>query len=175
MGDDLSEKAVAFEVGERGFSHASPVSTQCKQAVKATPPAVVIRDGSVLLVRRANPPDAGLWGFPGGKIEFGEPLAAAAVRELFEETGVRADAGPIFTAVDALDRNSDVSVREHYVLVAALCRWREGEPIAGDDALEAGWHDITSLDNNLLVTSFGVTAVARQARALAAELYGTED
>ncbi|TWB09561.1 ADP-ribose pyrophosphatase YjhB (NUDIX family) [Rhizobium sp. ERR 1071] len=137
--------------------------------------AVVIRDGFVLLVRRANPPDAGLWGFPGGKIEFGEPLAQAAVRELFEETCVQADAGPIFTAVDAFDHNLYGSVREHYVLVATLCRWREGEPIAGDDALEAGWYDISSLDNDLLVTSFGVTAVARQARDLAAELYGTED
>ncbi|KAA3499349.1 NUDIX domain-containing protein [Rhizobium rhizogenes] len=121
--------------------------------------AVVIRERSVLLVRRANPPDAGLWGFPGGKIGAGELLAAAAVREVFEETGVRADAGPISTAVDAFDRNHDGTVREQYVLVAALCRWREGEPIAVDDALEAAWHDIASLDDDLLVTSFGVSRV----------------
>jgi len=46
MGDDLSGKAVAFEVGERGCSHASPVSTQCKQAVKATPPFTPIFQNS---------------------------------------------------------------------------------------------------------------------------------
>ncbi|WP_244627084.1 NUDIX domain-containing protein [Microvirga tunisiensis] len=42
--------------------------------------AVVIRNGWTLLVRRANPPDAGLWGFPGGKIEFGETVKDAADR-----------------------------------------------------------------------------------------------
>ena len=36
--------------------------------------AVVIHGDRALLVRRANPPDAGLWGFPGGKIEFGETV-----------------------------------------------------------------------------------------------------
>ncbi|WP_266064068.1 NUDIX hydrolase [Brucella intermedia] len=132
--------------------------------------AVVIRGRSVLLVRRANPPDAGLWGFPGGKIEFGESLAQAAVRELFEETGVQAETGPVITAVDAFDRDADGTVREQYVLVAVFCRWRTGEPIAGDDALEAAWHDLIALDENQLVTSFGVTAVARAAVTLAVGL-----
>ena len=54
--------------------------------------AIVIRDGEVLLVQRSNPPDTGRWGFPGGKIEFGERFEAAAVRGLQEETGVRASA-----------------------------------------------------------------------------------
>ncbi|MEN7538812.1 NUDIX domain-containing protein, partial [Aurantiacibacter flavus] len=48
--------------------------------------AVVLREGQVLLVRRANPPDAGRWGFPGGKIETGETIEQAAIRELYEET-----------------------------------------------------------------------------------------
>ena len=43
--------------------------------------AVVVQAGRILLVRRANPPDAGLWGFPGGKVEFGETIADAALRE----------------------------------------------------------------------------------------------
>ncbi len=54
--------------------------------------AVVVHDGQALLVRRANPPDAGLWGFPGGKIEFGETVKAAATRELLEETGIHGEA-----------------------------------------------------------------------------------
>nr|WP_205520603.1 NUDIX domain-containing protein [Propylenella binzhouense] len=49
--------------------------------------AAVFHEERILLVRRANPPDAGRWGFPGGKIEAGEPIETAAVRELFEETG----------------------------------------------------------------------------------------
>ncbi|MCG8693816.1 MAG: NUDIX domain-containing protein, partial [Minwuiales bacterium] len=39
--------------------------------------ALVVRENRILLVRRANPPDAGRWGFPGGKVEFGEPLLDA--------------------------------------------------------------------------------------------------
>ena len=35
---------------------------------------IVLRERDVLLVRRANPPDAGRWGFPGGKIEAGNRL-----------------------------------------------------------------------------------------------------
>ncbi|MFA5581293.1 MAG: NUDIX domain-containing protein, partial [Paracoccaceae bacterium] len=65
--------------------------------------AVVIRDGRALLVRRANTPDAGLWGFPGGKIEPGEPILVAAERELHEETGVQARARGVITALDAFE------------------------------------------------------------------------
>jgi 8-oxo-dGTP diphosphatase len=50
-------------------------------------------DGHVLLARRANESYAsGLWGLPGGHVEDGETLAAAAARELCEEVGVRVDA-----------------------------------------------------------------------------------
>lgn len=52
--------------------------------------AVVIRDAQGLLVRRANPPDAGLWGFPGGKIDRGETIDAAAVRGLYGDDALEA-------------------------------------------------------------------------------------
>ncbi|WP_181455530.1 NUDIX hydrolase, partial [Burkholderia multivorans] len=68
---------------------------------------VVLRDRDVLLVRRANPPDAGRWGFPGGKIEAGEPIADAVVRELAEETAVEVEAVDVFTALDAFGRDDD--------------------------------------------------------------------
>lgn len=101
--------------------------------------AVVVRAGAVLLVQRANPPDAGLWGFPGGKLELGEELLAAAERELFEETGVRATARRVITALDAHDRGADGALRHHFVLVAVQCDWRAGTPRAADDALDARW------------------------------------
>jgi ADP-ribose pyrophosphatase YjhB (NUDIX family) len=129
--------------------------------------AVVFRGRSVLLVRRANPPDATLWGFPGGKIEFGEPIEQAAVRELYEETGISADAGPVFTAVDVIDDTQGDNARAHYVLIAVLCHWRSGVPRAGDDALEAGWHDLDDLESAGLAMSFGVANVARQAFSIA--------
>jgi ADP-ribose pyrophosphatase YjhB (NUDIX family) len=46
-------------------------------------------DGQLLLTRRAINPARGKWTFPGGFVDWGEPVAAAAVREAWEETGLR--------------------------------------------------------------------------------------
>ena len=129
--------------------------------------SAVIRDGKILLVRRANPPDRGLWGFPGGKIDHGETIEAAAVRELKEETGIEASAVEVFTAVDVIVPGKDVRPQFHYVLIAVLCRWVDGEPVAGDDALEARWFDFGELDEEGLAMSLDVAKVADQARMLA--------
>lgn len=128
--------------------------------------ATVFRDGNVLLVRRANPPDVGKWGFPGGKVDLGECLKDAAIRELFEETGVRATAQRVFTAVDAFDHDENGVVRHHYVLVAVLCTWVSGEPIAGDDALEARWFPLNALEEEDLALSLDVAKVAWQGAAI---------
>jgi mutator protein MutT len=129
--------------------------------------AAVIRDGQVLLVRRANPPDQGRWAFPGGKIELGERIEDAAARELFEETGVTAEPLTVFDAVDVFDHDADGLLRRHYILVAVLCRWISGEPVAGDDASQARWAPLAELDAQALALSFGVADVARKAAALA--------
>jgi 8-oxo-dGTP diphosphatase len=50
----------------------------------------VVEGGRVLAARRSTPPTlAGLWEFPGGKVEAGEDLDAAAAREIAEELGCR--------------------------------------------------------------------------------------
>ncbi|WP_136068682.1 NUDIX hydrolase [Modicisalibacter radicis] len=132
--------------------------------------AAVIRHGQVLLVQRANPPDAGQWGFPGGKIEAGETISDAALRELLEETGVAAEALCVFTAVDAYERDESGGLCRHFILIAVLCRWTAGEPIAGDDALEARWVQLADLDGPDLALSLDVSGVARQAADLVREL-----
>lgn len=106
--------------------------------------AVVIRDGAVLLVRRSKPPDAGLWGFPGGHLELGETLFACATRELFEETGVRGAARAHLTNVEVIRTDAGGRIVRHFVLAAVMCDHLAGEPVAGDDALEAAW---TPLEN----------------------------
>ena len=106
---------------------------------------VVVHDANVLLVRRINPPDAGKWGYPGGWIDPGETMAQAAVRELFEETKVRAEARCVFNALDAFDYDQEGLLRRQFVMVAVLCAWVSGSPIAGDDATEAAWFPIASL------------------------------
>jgi 8-oxo-dGTP diphosphatase len=126
--------------------------------------AVVIHGDRTLLVRRANPPDAGLWGFPGGKIEFGETVKDAVIRELLEETGVRAEAQDIITTLDVLVRNSSGLMEKHYILIAVQCRWIAGEAVAGDDALEARWFDLSELDPATLAMSADVDVIARRAR-----------
>ncbi|MCI5112711.1 MAG: NUDIX hydrolase [Marivita sp.] len=132
--------------------------------------AVVVRDTQVLLVRRANPPDAGLWGFPGGRIDPGEPLFDAAIRELAEETGVSADPLRVITALDAFDHDGTGTLRRHFILVAVLCRWTAGDPIAADDALEARWIEITALKEGHLPLSRDVAELADHAAALMAEV-----
>lgn len=128
--------------------------------------AAVVRDHHVLLVRRANPPDAGRWGFPGGKIDQGETIEGAAIRELLEETGVRAAPLKVFTAVDVFDREDDGTLRRHFILVAVLCRWISGEPVAGDDALEARWFPLEDLNQPSLALSLDVAEVAAEAAEL---------
>lgn len=100
-------------------------------------------DGAFLLVRRANAPDAGLWGFPGGKIEAGENLLDAAERELEEETALRARGEKVLTALDSIHRDPKGGIEFHYIIVAVKCVLPEPagncEPQAGDDALEAAW------------------------------------
>jgi 8-oxo-dGTP diphosphatase len=106
--------------------------------------AVVARGGRLLLVRRSNRPDAGRWGFPGGKIEPGEATMAAALRELAEETGVRAEPAEVLTAVDVIRRDPSGALH-HYVLIAVLCRWLDGDGAAADDAEEVGWFTLEEL------------------------------
>lgn len=128
--------------------------------------AVLVRGDDVLLVRRRNPPNRGFWGYPGGRIEPGEPLADATLRELREETGVEADYLRAFAAVDAISTDPETGRLHHYVLTAGLCRWRSGEPVAADDALEAGWFPLAGLDRAPTPLLDRVAELAAEARAL---------
>ena len=63
--------------------------------------AVVEHDDHYLIgPRPAGVPLAGLWEFPGGKVEPGETAEQAAARECFEETGIAIDVGESYPAVD---------------------------------------------------------------------------
>ncbi|HEY0275807.1 MAG TPA: NUDIX hydrolase [Paenirhodobacter sp.] len=107
--------------------------------------AIVLRDGQVAMVQRRNPPDAGSWGFPGGKVEWGETIYAAAARELLEETTIEAAPAQILTSFDVITKDAVGAVAWHYHIAAILCRYRTGEPQAGDDAMAAEWVAVDDL------------------------------
>ena len=71
------------------------VCSQCRFVFYLNPKVVagtiLEQDGRILLTRRAIDPGRGLWTFPGGFVDFGESATDAAVRETFEETGLKID------------------------------------------------------------------------------------
>jgi 8-oxo-dGTP diphosphatase len=102
---------------------------------------VCLRGEEVLLIRRGKPPRMGEWSLPGGRIEFGERAADAALRELREETGVEAELLGLIDVVDGVfppDR--------HYVLIDFAARWLSGEPVPGDDAAEAAFYPLEAVE-----------------------------
>lgn len=101
---------------------------------------VCFRGADVLLVKRGQPPLEGRWSLPGGRIEWGERAADAALRELKEETGVAAEIIGLVDVVDALMTRGGAESETpwgHYVLIDYAARWISGAPHAGDDASDA--------------------------------------
>lgn len=107
---------------------------------------MVCQGGAVLLVRRGTPPFQDEWAVPGGRVDLGETLAAAAEREVREETGVTIRAGdPVYT-FEHIERYDDGAVKFHYVVVDLQGEYVAGEPQAGDDAREAAWVPFDAMD-----------------------------
>jgi len=100
--------------------------------------AVVVRGGRVLLSRR--PPGkhlAGLWEFPGGKVEDGETPEAALVREVREELGIEIDALRPYAFVH------HAYPEKRILMLAYRCEAR-GEPSRAE--LEWRWEPLAGLD-----------------------------
>ncbi|MEQ7155387.1 NUDIX hydrolase [Brevundimonas aurifodinae] len=94
---------------------------------------VCLRGDEVLLIRRGTPPRVGEWSLPGGRIEPGETVRDAALRELREETGIEARLIGLIDVVDGIFPEAG----RHYLLIDFMAEWTGGEPVAGDDAVEA--------------------------------------
>jgi mutator protein MutT len=130
----------------------------------STPPQVavggiVVSDGRLLMVKRANDPGAGLWTIPGGRVEAGESLTDAVAREVNEETGLDVTVGELAGLFE-------IPGEPHFVILDYLATpVTVDAPIAGDDAAEVKWvplGDVKDLECTPrfveLLTAWGVLA-----------------
>lgn len=126
--------------------------------------AIVVHDEHVLLAQRGKQPDAGLWGFPGGHVEWGETAMEAAARELYEETGVIAEPQRYLTNIDIVRFGADGIAEVHYLLAAVSCRYVGGTPVAADDVSDARWVAFADVAGNRLQMSERVPDLLALAR-----------
>jgi 8-oxo-dGTP diphosphatase len=108
--------------------------------------AAALRDqqGHYLLQRRpAGKQHAGLWEFPGGKLEAGETLARALIRELEEELGIFVE-GEDLTPLAFAERPSDGASPAIVILLYSAARWH-GDP-ASLEGGEIGWFSLADAE-----------------------------
>ena len=102
--------------------------------------AVTIADDRLLMVRRGRGPAQGRWSIPGGRVELGETLAEAVVRELREETGLDG------VWVEFLGWVERIGDDHHFVILDfSVVALEDGPLVAGDDAAEATWVPLQNL------------------------------
>jgi mutator protein MutT len=96
--------------------------------------AIAVDADQILLIRRGQAPARGYWSVPGGRVEAGETLAEAVVRELLEETGLEAVCGSLVGWTERIGSGYHFVILDFWVTIMT-----SSEPRAGSDAAEAAW------------------------------------
>ncbi len=106
--------------------------------------------GQVVLIRRGKSPRRDQWSIPGGRVEWGETVKDALLREVLEETGLTIQIERLIDVVDLLMRDASGAIIAHYVFIDFKATYSTGELRAGSDAAEARWVDPVTLDQYAL-------------------------
>lgn len=101
--------------------------------------AAIVRDGKVLVVRRARKPALNLYTLPGGAVEAGETLADAVIREVREETQLSIEPVALAGNREVIMRDSQGRVERHFVILCFAARWLSGEPVLNEELDDARW------------------------------------
>jgi ADP-ribose pyrophosphatase YjhB (NUDIX family) len=129
--------------------------------------AAILRDGKVLVVRRARSPANGLYSLPGGVVEAGETLAQAVKREVDEETSLVIEPVALAGYREVVARDADDKVERHFVILPFAARWISGEPKLNEELSEWLWVDPAEIA--AMPTTAGLAdIVARAVEQLAA-------
>jgi 8-oxo-dGTP diphosphatase len=101
--------------------------------------AAILRDGKVLLARRARGAATGLFSLPGGVVEIGETLIEAVVREVREETSLTIEPIALAGYREAISRDDQGRIERHFVILPFAARWLAGEATLNEELSEARW------------------------------------
>lgn len=126
--------------------------------------AIFRDDGRVLLASRTKAPSDGLFSLPGGRVETGETLSEAAIREVMEEVGVTIEIVGFADHAEIIEHDDQGRPSVHYVVCCFAARWISGEPQTGPEAGEILWADDAMLAS--LKTTLRLPAIVKQARRL---------
>jgi ADP-ribose pyrophosphatase YjhB (NUDIX family) len=119
--------------------------------------AAIIRDGHVLVARRARGPALGIWTLPGGVVEAGETLVEALTREVAEETGLTVEPVALAGHREVVTYDEQGRVSRHFVILCFATRWIAGEPQLNEELSDARWLRPSELDG--LHTTEGLAAI----------------
>lgn len=112
---------------------------------------IVIQDGRVLLLLRKRPPEAGTWSLPGGRVEFGERLEDAVVRELREELGITVEVESLVCVTNHIVPAENA----HWVAPAYRVRLLSGVPqnLEPEKTAAIEWFPLSILPENLSISA----------------------
>jgi 8-oxo-dGTP diphosphatase len=125
----------------------------------------IFRERRILLAARGREPMKGVFTLPGGAVELGETLEAAALREVQEETGLTVRLTGFVTHQEVIHFAADGRAERHFVICVFAAHWAGGEPVVTIEASDYRWADPDSF-GDLAVTE-GLAAIAKAARLVA--------